>query len=182
MTGSTICRIAKAAMPYPTSARKTRLRFNSANRCRYTGAPRCQRRILRIRAAGFGDTIRNSACQKPGRAILWRALLPSPSCARQGRHLGGICHRDRAAGRTTALLDDGCARGVGGVNFPGRSAPGYLDFAYLAFTVGMCFQVSDVTVSSPQIRHAVLLHAVLSFVYNTAILAFVLNLVFGFAG
>ena len=46
----------------------------------------------------------------------------------------------------------------------------------------MCFQVSDVTVSSPQIRHAVLLHAVLSFVYNTAILAFVLNLVFGFAG
>jgi uncharacterized membrane protein len=74
------------------------------------------------------------------------------------------------------------AEGVGGVDFPGRSAPSYLDFAYLAFTVGMCFQVSDVTVSSPQIRHAVLLHAVLSFVYNTAILAFVLNLVFGFAG
>jgi uncharacterized membrane protein len=45
----------------------------------------------------------------------------------------------------------------------------------------MCFQVSDTTVSSPQIRRTVLLHAVLSFVYNTAILAFVLNLVFGFA-
>jgi len=74
------------------------------------------------------------------------------------------------------------AEGIGGVDFPGRSAPSYLDFAYLAFTVGMCFQVSDVTVSSPQIRHTVLLHAVLSFVYNTAILAFVLNLVFGFAG
>ena len=73
------------------------------------------------------------------------------------------------------------AEGIGGVDFPGRSAPRYLDFAYLAFTVGMCFQVSDVTVSSPQIRRAVLLHATLSFFYNTAILAFVLNLIFGIA-
>ena len=71
--------------------------------------------------------------------------------------------------------------GVGGVEFPGGAQPSYFDFAYLAFTIGMCFQVSDTTVSSPQIRRTVLLHAVLSFVYNTAILAFVLNLVFGFA-
>jgi len=72
--------------------------------------------------------------------------------------------------------------GVGGVEFAGGGAPGYFDFAYLAFTVGMCFQVSDTSVTSPQIRRAVLLHACLSFVYNTAILAFVLNLVFGLAG
>jgi len=72
--------------------------------------------------------------------------------------------------------------GVGGVEFPGGGAPSYFDFAYLAFTVGMCFQVSDSSVTSPQIRRAVLLHACMSFVYNTAILAFVLNLVFGFAG
>jgi uncharacterized membrane protein len=71
--------------------------------------------------------------------------------------------------------------GVGGVEFPGGGAPTYFDFAYLAFTIGMCFQVSDTSVTSPQIRRAVLLHACLSFVYNTAILAFVLNLVFGFA-
>lgn len=71
--------------------------------------------------------------------------------------------------------------GVGGVEFPGGAPPSYFDFAYLAFTIGMCFQVSDASVSSPQIRRAVLLHAVLSFVYNTAILAFVLNLVFGLA-
>jgi uncharacterized membrane protein len=74
------------------------------------------------------------------------------------------------------------AEGVGGVDFPGKGAPTYFDFAYLAFTIGMCFQVSDSAVTSPQIRRAVLLHALLSFVYNTAILAFVLNLVFGFAG
>jgi uncharacterized membrane protein len=72
--------------------------------------------------------------------------------------------------------------GVGGVEFPGGGAPCYFDFAYLAFTIGMCFQVSDTSVTSPQIRRAVLLHACLSFIYNTAILAFVLNLVFGFAG
>jgi uncharacterized membrane protein len=72
--------------------------------------------------------------------------------------------------------------GVGGIDFPGGAAPAYFDFAYLAFTVGMTFQVSDTSVSSRQIRRAVLLHAGLSFVYNSAILAFVLNLVFGLAG
>ena len=74
------------------------------------------------------------------------------------------------------------AEGVGGVEFPGCKTPDYLDFAYLAFTVGMCFQVSDAAISSSQIRRTVLLHAVLAFVYNTAILAFVLNLAFGRAG
>ena len=45
----------------------------------------------------------------------------------------------------------------------------------------MCFQVSDACVSSPQIRRSVLLHAVISFAYNSILLAFVLNLVFGAA-
>ena len=45
----------------------------------------------------------------------------------------------------------------------------------------MTFQVSDIVVTSPQIRRAVLLHAVIAFAYNTAILAFILNLAFGFA-
>jgi uncharacterized membrane protein len=71
--------------------------------------------------------------------------------------------------------------GVGGIELPGGAAPSYFDFAYFAFTIGMCFQVSDVTVTSSQIRRAVLLHAVLSFVYNTAIIAFILNLVFAMA-
>ena len=71
--------------------------------------------------------------------------------------------------------------GVGGAEFPGRGEPNYLDFAYLAFTVGMTFQVSDTAVSSKHIRHTVLVHAVLSFLYSTAILAFVLNLVAGMA-
>jgi uncharacterized membrane protein len=69
--------------------------------------------------------------------------------------------------------------GVGGVTFPGQDTPSYFDFAYFAFTIGMCFQTSDVCVTSAIIRRTVLLHALISFAYNTAIIAFVLNLVFG---
>lgn len=65
------------------------------------------------------------------------------------------------------------------MKFPGDEAPADIDFAYFSFTLGMCFQVSDVTVMSTAARRAVLLHAVLSFIYNTAILALALNLVFG---
>jgi uncharacterized membrane protein len=71
--------------------------------------------------------------------------------------------------------------GIGGVEMPGKAPPAYFDFAYFAFTIGMCFQVSDVCVTSHQIRRAVLLHSVISFAYNSILLAFVLNLVFGLA-
>jgi uncharacterized membrane protein len=66
-----------------------------------------------------------------------------------------------------------------GLQFPGDEAPADIDFAYFSFTVGMCFQVSDVVVCSMECRRAVLIHAVLSFVYNTMILALALNLVLG---
>jgi uncharacterized membrane protein len=72
--------------------------------------------------------------------------------------------------------------GIGGITFAGDEAPSYFDFAYFAFTIGMCFQVSDTTVTSCQIRRTVLAHAMLSFAYSTVILAFVLNLVFGAMG
>lgn len=68
-----------------------------------------------------------------------------------------------------------------GVKFPGDEPPAYFDFAYLAFTLGMTFQVSDTSIESPQIRRAALLHGAISFAYNTAILAFVLNLLFSLA-
>lgn len=75
--------------------------------------------------------------------------------------------------------DDG---GEGGLVFPGEGAPAYIDFAYFAFTLGMCFQVSDVTISSRVIRRAALGQGLLSFAYNTAILATALNLVLGVFG
>ena len=67
-------------------------------------------------------------------------------------------------------------RSDGGLKFCGTEEPSDIDFAYFAFTIGMCFQVSDVVVVSTGMRREVLLHAVLSFVYNTVILALALNL------
>ncbi len=78
--------------------------------------------------------------------------------------------------------DDSDGGRCGGLGFPGDEAPNYFDFAYFSFTVGMCFQVSDVTVISKSIRRAVLMHSVLSFAYNTAILALAMNLVAGLLG
>ena len=62
--------------------------------------------------------------------------------------------------------------------FPGEE-PDDLDFAYFAFTVGMTYQVSDVTVAGGALRRVVLAHALLSFIYNTAILALAVTLSFG---
>jgi uncharacterized membrane protein len=70
--------------------------------------------------------------------------------------------------------------GEGGFAFPGERRPDDFDFAYQAFTIGMCFQVSDVATTTARIRREVLGHALLSFAYNTVIVALVLNLLFGF--
>jgi uncharacterized membrane protein len=70
----------------------------------------------------------------------------------------------------------------GGLEFPGGQLPCDLDFAYFSFTIGMCCQVSDVVVSDSVIRRTVLVHSLLSFVYNTTILAIALNLVLNVLG
>ena len=63
-----------------------------------------------------------------------------------------------------------------GLQFPGNDKPDYWDFAYFSFVVGMTFQVSDVAVTNRAIRRLVVAHGILSFVYNTAILALTVNL------
>jgi uncharacterized membrane protein len=72
--------------------------------------------------------------------------------------------------------------GEGGLQFPGDESPDDLDFAYFSYTIGMCFQVSDVTITSRTIRRTALLHSILSFAYNTIILGLALNLFFGMLG
>ncbi len=68
---------------------------------------------------------------------------------------------------------------VGGLEFPNDEEPDYMDFAYFAFVVGMTFQVSDVQVTSSNIRRLVLVHGLLSFVYNTVIVALSINIISG---
>jgi uncharacterized membrane protein len=64
-----------------------------------------------------------------------------------------------------------------GIDFAGSGPPGYADFAYLAFTIGMTFQVSDTAVRTPALRRTVLRHALLSYLFGTGILATTINLV-----
>jgi uncharacterized membrane protein len=67
----------------------------------------------------------------------------------------------------------------GGLTFPGEPSPKQRDFAYFAFTIGTSFAVSDVDVTDDAIRQAVLGHQVLSFLYNTSILATVVTIATG---
>jgi uncharacterized membrane protein len=67
----------------------------------------------------------------------------------------------------------------GGLEFPDEKAPDYRDFAYFSFVIGMTFQVSDVVVTSGIIRRRVLLHGLISFLFNTIIIAVSINIIAG---
>jgi len=67
----------------------------------------------------------------------------------------------------------------GGLDFPGAEKPDYGDFLYFSFVIGMTCQVSDVQVTGRHMRRLTLLHGVLSFFFNTAILALSINMVAG---
>lgn len=64
---------------------------------------------------------------------------------------------------------------VGGLDFPTKDHPDYIDFSYFSFVIGMTFQVSDVQVNSRAIRRFVLMHSLISFVFNTIIVALTIN-------
>lgn len=66
-----------------------------------------------------------------------------------------------------------------GIDFNSEEAPDYHDFAYLAFTVGMTYQVSDTNITSRPMRRTVLRHSILSFVFATAFIAVLINVVGG---
>lgn len=160
---------------------------------------------LIIGRADPGETQRRAGSEDPGRTTVWLIVILSSAVSLGAATV--LLHRakDLAPEATSALvilclLAVACAwllthsaytlryarlyyrdddEGVGGLDFPGKRPPDDLDFAYFSFTIGMCYQTSDVTVSSYTIRRTVLLHSIISFGYNTAILALALNLIFG---
>jgi uncharacterized membrane protein len=69
--------------------------------------------------------------------------------------------------------NDAAAGGdTGGLEFPGHDPePDYLDFAYFAFTIGMAAQTADVAIPGRRQRRTALLHSLISFGFNTAIVA-----------
>jgi len=69
----------------------------------------------------------------------------------------------------------------GGIDYNEDDAPRYSDFAYLAFTIGMTFQVSDTDLKTKDIRATALRHALLSYLFGAVVLATTINLVAGLA-
>lgn len=67
----------------------------------------------------------------------------------------------------------------GSVDFIQTPEPDYLDFAYLAFTIGMNYQVSDTNISQRPMRRLLLSHALLSYLYGVVIIALAINVVSG---
>jgi len=154
------------------------------------------------------DTRRRAAAHDPGRAFIWIIVLlcsvvglfASAYVLRRANTLApenpGLAYLLSLLAVITAWFltnasftlryahlyfrDDGS--GEGGLEFPGDESPNAMDFAYFSFTIGMCFQVSDVVITSKSIRRAVLMHSVISFSFNTIILGMALNLFFGMLG
>lgn len=158
------------------------------------------------------QTRERAAAEDPGRLFVWLVVLAVSTVSLFATTFILHHARTLPAGEDRVVLALGIATGViawllthtaftlryahlfyrggaseeGGLTFPDSAEPGDrpddLDFAYFAFTIGMCFQVSDVQITDRAIRRTVLAHAVLSFAYNTGILALVLNVVVGQLG
>lgn len=75
--------------------------------------------------------------------------------------------------------DEGGPEVDGGLEFPGEKRPDYLDFMYFSLVLGMTFQVSDVQITSRKLRRVAAVQGLLSFLFNTIILALTVNLAAG---
>lgn len=163
--------------------------------------------FLIITRADSRETRRRAAAYDPGRSVVWVIVLAASTFSlfaatvalRQGRagasrdgdlHVA-LClatvviswlvtHSAFTLRYAHLFYRDGANEG--GVEFPGAEPPDDLDFAYFAFTLAMCFQVSDATISGRPIRRTALGHALLAFAYNTVILALSLNVIAGQLG
>ena len=78
---------------------------------------------------------------------------------------------------TSPVGHDGRRGHFAGLDFPGSEMPDGLSFLYFSFVIAMTAQVSDVTVTSNRMRRVVLLHGILSFLFNTVIVATAVNII-----
>jgi uncharacterized membrane protein len=67
----------------------------------------------------------------------------------------------------------------GGIDFNEDDPPRYTDFAYVAFTIGMTFQVSDTSLTAKSVRAVALRQALLSYLFGAVIVAMTINVVAG---
>lgn len=150
-----------------------------------------------------GDDVRHYATREDPHGPTADLLLLSASIAALGAVILGIIKASGAKnGDRTLLLAAGIAGIVaswavvhtvftlryagiyykghhGGVDFNEDDPPVYADFAYVAFTIGMTYQVSDTDLVTKAMRHTALRHALLSYVLGTVIIAATINVAAG---
>ena len=63
-----------------------------------------------------------------------------------------------------------------GLSFPGNPAPGYSEFLYFSFCIAVASQVSDVSTQTASMRRLVLLHSLVAYLFNTAVIALGVNI------
>lgn len=66
-----------------------------------------------------------------------------------------------------------------GLQFPNDEEPNFIDFAYHSIVIGMTFQVSDINITSREMRKLTLAHSLISFIFNTCIVALTISAVAG---
>lgn len=71
------------------------------------------------------------------------------------------------------------AKERGGLSFPGTETPDYVDFLYFSYVIGVASQTADVEISSRAMRRIALVHCVLAFFFNSAVLALTINIAAG---
>jgi uncharacterized membrane protein len=71
------------------------------------------------------------------------------------------------------------AKSLGGLNFPGTPQPQFIDFLYYSYVIGVACQTADVDTTSQAMRRVTLIHGILSFFFNTTILALTINIAAG---
>lgn len=151
---------------------------------------------LRIRGLDADAARSHATLEDAGRATADALLLLASLAALVGVGLLLAAHRDAREATADALV--GVAGVVAawfvvhtlftlryarlhfahgeGIDF-GDEPPTYHDFAYVAFTIGMTYQVSDTTLQAREIRHTAMRHALLSFLLGAVVLACTINLV-----
>ena len=86
-------------------------------------------------------------------------------------HYAHFYYRDDQASDTSTNAE--------GLDFPGDKKPDYWDFLYFSYVIGMTCQVSDVAITSRSMRRLALIHGVITFFFNTVILALSINIIAG---
>jgi len=71
------------------------------------------------------------------------------------------------------------AKKAGGLIFPGTKEPDYFDFLYFSFVIGVACATADVEITSQPMRRTALVHCVLAFFFNSAVLALTINIAAG---